>query len=91
MSETCYYYGLQIVVQKNTRRNSKTFVMSDQGGIDVINDFNGREEMVSIRCLGKAIYGSFWRQGEIRWRVQVGDIEGRIIYQRSRFEGGLSS
>ena len=75
-------------MQKNTRRNSKTFVMSDQGGIDVKNDVNGREEMVSIRCLGKAIYGSFCLQGEIRWRVQVGDIEGRIIYQRSRFEGG---
>ena len=62
--------------------------MSDQGGIDVKNDVNGREEMVSIRCLGKAIHGRFWRQGDIRWRVQVDEIEGRIIYQRSRFEGG---
>ena len=62
--------------------------MSDQGGIDVKNDVNGREEMVSIRCLEKATYGSFWRQGKIRWRVQMDNIEGRIIYQRSRFEGG---
>ena len=38
--------------------------MSDQGGIDFKNDVNGREEMVSIRCLGRAIYGRFWRQGE---------------------------
>ena len=50
-----------MVVHKKTGSTSETFVRSDQDGIDVKIDFNGK---VSIRFSGKAIYGRFWRQGE---------------------------
>ena len=53
---------------------------SDQDGVDVKIDVN---EKVSIRCLGKEIYGRFRCQGEIRWRVEVVDIEGRGAYHSS--------
>ena len=53
--------------------------------IDIKIDVNGK---VLIRCSGKAIYGRFWRQGEIRWKVEVADIEGRGTYHMSRVEGG---
>ena len=60
-----YYYVLKMVVYKNTGRTSKEILRSDQDRIDVKSDVNGRE-IVSIRCSGKAIYGRFRRQGEIR-------------------------
>ena len=44
--------------------------------------------MFSIMRLCKAISGIFWRQGKIWLRVEVDDIEGRVAYWRSRFEGG---
>ena len=43
--------------------------------------------MVYIRRLGKEITGRFWSQGNIRLRVEVADIYGRIAYQRRLFEG----
>ena len=61
---------------------------SNQDSTEVKNDVNGREGMVLVRCLRKAIYKSFWRQGEIRLRFEVADIEGRGTYQRSRVKGG---
>ena len=64
------------------------FVRLDLDDIDVKNDVNGREGMVSIRCPGKAIYGRFWSQENIRSRFEVADIEQRGTYQRSRVEGG---
>ena len=68
-----YCYGLKCVVHKNTGRTSETFVRSYQDRIDVKIDVHGE---VSIRCSGKAIYGRFRHQGDIRWRVEVDDIEG---------------
>ena len=62
-------------MHKNTGRASKTFVRSDQYGIDVENDVNGREGMFLVRCLWKALYERFWSQGDIMWRVEVADIE----------------
>ena len=73
-------------MHKNTRRTTKIFVRLDQDSIDIKHDANGREGMVSIRCLGKAIYGRFWCQGEIRWRVAVADIEWRETYLRNQVE-----
>ena len=61
---------------------------TDQYGIDVKIDVNGREIMVSIGCSGKAITGIFWRQGKIRLRVEMADIKNKGAYRRSRFEGG---
>ena len=58
---------------------------SNQYGIDVKSDVNGK---VSIKCSGKRIYGRFRHQGEIRWRVEVYDIEGRGTYNMIRVEGG---
>ena len=62
-----------MVVHENIGRTSEKFVRLDQDKIDAKIDVNGK---VSIRCSGKEIYGRFWRQGEIRWRVEVDDIEG---------------
>ena len=67
-------------MHENTGRTSDKFVSSDQGGIDVKSDVNGK---VSIRFSGKAIYGRFWSQGETRWRVEVADIEGMGTYHSS--------
>ena len=75
-------------MHENTGRTSKICVRSDQDRIDVKNDVNGREIMVSIRCSEKVIYGKFRSQGEIMWRVEVADIKGRGTYQRSLVEGG---
>ena len=61
---------------------------TEQYGVDVKSDVNGREGIVSVRRLGKAIIGRFWRQGNIRLRFEVDDIEGRGDYWRSRFEDG---
>ena len=44
--------------------------------------------MVLISSFGKAINLIFWRQGNIRFRVEVDVIEGRGAYWRSQFEGG---
>ena len=44
--------------------------------------------MVLIRLSGKAIFGRFWRQGEIWLRFEVSDIEGSGAYRRSQFKGG---
>ena len=52
-------YGLKIVVQKKTQRTSKIVVRPNQDSTEVKNDVNGREGMVSVRCLRKAIHGSF--------------------------------
>ena len=57
----------------------------DQDRIDVKIDVNGK---VSIRCSGKEIYGRFRCQGDIRWRVEVNDIEGRGTYHMRRVESG---
>ena len=65
----------------------KLILRSDQDGVDVKFYVNGREEMVSIRYLGKEIYGIFWRQRYIRWRAEVDDIEDRGTYQKIRVEG----
>ena len=80
--------GLKIVVHKITRKTSKIIVSSNQDSTEVKNDLNGRTGMVLVRCLRKAIYWRFGRQGEIRSRFQVSDIEGRGTYQRSQVEGG---
>ena len=50
-------------MHENTGRISKKSVRSDQDGIDVKSDVNGREGMVSIGFSGKATYGRFWHQG----------------------------
>ena len=44
--------------------------------------------MVLIRQSRNIINGIVWRQGKIRFRVEVDVIEGRGAYRRSRFEGG---
>ena len=85
----CEYVLLGIIffVYKRTGRNSFVLVRLDQDRIYIKSNVNGRE-MASIRWSGKAIYGRFWRQGDIRWRCEVTDIEGRGTYQRSRAEDG---
>ena len=70
-------------MHKNTGSTSETFARSDQDGIDVKSDSNGE---VLIRCSGEEIYGRFWRQGGIHWRVA--DIKERGTYHRSRFDVG---
>ena len=72
-------------MHENTGRTSENVVRSDQDGIDVNIDVNGK---VSIWCLGNAIYERFRRQENIRWRFEVADIEGRGNYHRSQVEGG---
>ena len=74
--------------KKTEEGPQKLILRSDQDGIEVKFDVNGRYEIVYIRYLGKVIYGIFWRQREIRWRVEVDDIEDRGTYQRIRVEGG---
>ena len=49
-------------MHENMGRTSEKFVRSDQDGIDVKIDVNGK---VSIRCSSKAIYGIFLLKGEI--------------------------
>ena len=68
-------------------KTSETILRLDQDRIDVKSDVN-RKEMVSIRCSEKEIYGRFFHQGKISWRVEVADTEGMGIYWRSQVEGG---
>ena len=51
----------------------KKFVISDQDGIDIRIDVNGK---VSIGCSEKAIYGRFWCKGDIRWRMRWMTLKG---------------
>ena len=44
--------------------------------------------MVLISYFGKAIAVRFWRQGEIKFRVELASVEGRGAYQRIWFEVG---
>ena len=74
-------------MHKNIGRASIVFVRSNKDSTEVKNDVYGRTGMVSVRSLEKEIYERFWRQGEIRSRFEVSDIEGRGTYQRSRVEG----
>ena len=73
-----------MVVHKNMGRCTKKSVRSDQYGIDVKNDVNGRERIVLVRCLWKEFYGRFWCRGDIMWRIEIDDIEERGTHQRSR-------
>ena len=59
-----------------------------QDKIDVKISVNGK---VYIRCLGKAIYGRFWRQGEIRWRVRWLTLKGGELITGSESGVGLTS
>ena len=68
-------------MHKNTGRTSEKSLRSEQDDIDAKIDVNVK---VSIRCSVKAIYGRFLHQGEIRWRVEVTDIEGMGTYHRIR-------
>ena len=63
------------------------FVRTDQDRIGVKSDINEREVIVLIRRLEEVNAARFWRQGNIRLRVEVAGIEGKGDYQRSRFEG----
>ena len=76
-----------MVVQKNIGRTPKV-VRLDQDGTEFKSDVSGREVMVLIQCSGKEIYGICWNQGEIRWMVEVTDIEERGNHQRRRVKGG---
>ena len=48
---------------------------SDEDGIDLKSDVNGREGIVLITRSGKAVSVRFLRQGKVRLRVEVADIE----------------
>ena len=53
---------IKLLCTKTQEGPQKLILRSDQDGIDIKIDVNGREGMVLIRYLGKAIYGIFWRQ-----------------------------
>ena len=74
---------------KNTGRTSK-IVTSDQDSIDIKSDVNGRE-MFSIRCSGKAIYGRFRLQGEIRWKLRRMTLKGGEHVTGAKSRVGLTS
>ena len=59
------------------------FVRTDQDRIGVKSYVNEREVIVLIRRLEEVKAARFWRQGNIRLRVEVGVIEGRGAYWRS--------
>ena len=61
---------------------------SDQDKTDVNIDVNGK---VSIRCSGKAIYGRFRHQGEIRWRVRRMTLKGGEPITGAKSRVGLTS
>ena len=73
---------------KTWERPDKTFMRSDQERFKVKSNANGREGMVLIRRLGRAIYGRFWCQGKIWLSAEVDGIEGRGAYRRRRLYGG---
>ena len=59
------------------------FVRTDQDRIGVKSYVNEREVIVLIRRLEEVKAARFWRQGNIRLRVEVVVIEGRGAYWRS--------
>ena len=80
--------GIKTVLHKNTGRTSRTNleVRPGWGWRQIWCQWERRN--VSIRYLGKLIYGIFWRQGYIWWKIEVSDIEGRGTYQKIRVKGG---
>ena len=63
---------------------------SDEDGIDLKSDVNGREGIVLITRSGKAVSVRFLRQGKVRLRVEVAGIKWRGAYCRSQFKGGTN-
>ena len=60
-------------MHESTGRTKEKFVRLDQDRIEVNIDVNDK---VSIRCLGKAVYGRFRSQEDIRWRVRWLTLKG---------------
>ena len=66
-------------------------------GVAVVEDFP--KSAIVLPSLGYQVlkiypperfsnYGRFWSQGDISWRVEVDEIEARVIYQWNRVESG---